>query len=149
MTIKEIIIILAGCVGTLGFCVLFNIRGKKMIVTAIGGLLSYFIFTVLTRFISNEPVIYFIVAVIISIGAEVMARILKTPTATFITTSLIPLVPGSSLYYTMAYAFEQNSDMFLHKALYTLQLTAALALGIIVATAVTRIFYRIIAEQKI
>ena len=73
----------------------------------------------------------------------VMARVLKTPTTTFITTSLIPLIPGGSLYYTMAYAFESNSEMFASKALYTLELASALALGIIVAATATKIYFKV------
>ncbi|MBQ1965266.1 MAG: threonine/serine exporter family protein, partial [Clostridia bacterium] len=45
------------------------------------------------------------VAFSMSVYAGIMARVLKTPATTFITTSLIPLIPGGSLYYTMAYAF--------------------------------------------
>lgn len=148
MTQIEIIQILAGFVGSIGFAVLFNIRGKKLLVTAAGGLLSWLLFVILSKGITNEPVIYFIIAGVVSICAEVMARVLKTPTATFITTSLIPLIPGSSLYYTMAYALEQNADMFLRKAMYTLQLASALALGIIASTTLTRIIFQVIKRKN-
>ena len=144
----EIIQILAGFVGSIGFAVLFNIRGKKLLVTAAGGLLSWLLFVILSKGITNEPVIYFIIAGVVSICAEVMARVLKTPTATFITTSLIPLIPGSSLYYTMAYALEQNADMFLRKAMYTLQMASALALGIIASTTLTRIIFQVIKRKN-
>ena len=148
MTQTEIIQILAGFVGSIGFAILFNIRGKKLFVTAIGGLLSWLLFIVLSKCITNEPIIYFIIAGVVSICAEVMARVLKTPTATFITTSLIPLIPGGSLYYTMAYAFEQNADMFLQKAMYTLQLASALALGIIASTTLTRIIFQVVKRKN-
>ena len=67
---------------------------------------------------------------------------------TFITTSLIPLIPGGSLYYTMAYAFASDSENFILKGTYTLQLASALALGIIVATTVSRISLKNKASQK-
>jgi len=76
--------------------------------------------------------------------AEVLARWLKTPTTTFIIVSLIPLIPGSGLYYTMANALSGNSDGFLEKGIYTLELSLALALGIILVTScVRRIKYQI------
>lgn len=143
MTQTEIIQVLAGFVGSLGFGVLFNIRDKRLIATAIGGLLSWLLFVVLNSFIANETVLYFVIAWIISTYAEIMARVLKTPTTTFITTSLIPLIPGSSLYYTMAHAFQGDLNTFLQKAIYTLQLASALALGIIVSTMLTQIRCRI------
>ncbi len=141
MSTTEIIQIFAGFVGSIGFAVLFNIRGIKLWITALGGLLSWLLFVLLSKCIAGEPAIYFIIALVISLLAELMARVLKTPAATFITTSLIPLIPGSSLYYTMAYAFGENFENFLKKGVYTLELAAALALGIIVSTTLARILY--------
>jgi len=138
MTSTEAIQILAGFVGTIGFAILFNIRGKRLCATAFGGFLSWLLFVLLSEYVKNEPVCYFAVAWAISIYSEIMARVLKTPTTTFITTSLIPLIPGGSLYYTMANAFHGNLDTFLQKAVYTLQLSSALALGIIVSSTLTR-----------
>lgn len=139
MTMTQFIQILAGGVGSLGFACLFNIRGKRLAVATFGGLLSWFLFVIFSYFIKNEPVNYFIVSLLISLFAEVMARVMKTPTTTFITTSLVPLIPGSSLYYTMAYAFHQNGDSFVRKGVATLSLAAALALGIIIATTLTKL----------
>lgn len=138
MTKTEIIQILAAFVGSLGFAVLFNIRGRRLVAVACGGLLSWLLFIVINNFIKNEPIVYLIVACAISIYAEIMARVLKTPTTAFITGSLIPLIPGGSLYYTMVHAFSGDYEAFLPKAIYTLQLASALALGIIVSTTLAR-----------
>ena len=112
MTKTEIIQILSGFVGSIGFAILFNIRGKRLVVTGIGGFASWLIFVILSWYIPSEPIIYFIVACGISIYAEVMARVVKAPTTTFIISSLIPLVPGGALYYTMANACEGNLKVF-------------------------------------
>ena len=148
MTMNELIQILAGCVGTFGFAVLFNIRGKRFLFAGLGGFLSWLLFVLLQHLIPNEAVNYFVVAMVISLYAEVMARVLKTPTTTFITVSLIPLIPGGSLYYTMAYAFESDAARFLEKGLYTLELASALALGIIIATTATKIVTKALAKGK-
>lgn len=137
---NEIIQILTGFIGSLGFAILFNIRGKRLLAASIGGFLSWLIFVILNRFIENEGIIYFFVALLISLYAEVMARRLKTPTTTFITTSLIPLIPGGSLYYTLLYAFGGDTQSFFTKLVDTLILASALALGIIVAATITKLF---------
>ncbi|MBQ7039470.1 MAG: threonine/serine exporter family protein [Clostridia bacterium] len=139
MTLAEFVQILTGGIGSLGFAVLFNIRGKRVAAATVGGLLSWFLFVIFSYFTENEPLNYFFVAMLLTLYAEIMARVLKTPTTTFITTSLIPLIPGGSLYYTMAYAFSSDSENFILKGTYTLQLASALALGIIVATTISRI----------
>lgn len=131
--------ILAGFVGSIGFGVLFNVRGKKLLMASLGGLVSWGLFLILSVFINNEPLNYFIVALLMSVYAEFMARKLKSPTTCFITISLIPLIPGGSLYYTMAYAFQSDIEKFAGKGIYTLSLAAALALGVIVSTTITRV----------
>lgn len=137
--INAITQIIAGFVGSVGFGILFNVRGRKLLMASLGGLVSWSLFLVLSVFIHNEPLNYFIVALLMSVYAEIMARKLKSPTTCFITISLIPIIPGGSLYYTMAYAFQSNIEKFTAKGIYTLSLSAALALGIIVATTFTRV----------
>lgn len=148
MTQTELLQVLAGFVGSLGFGVLFNIRGLRLAAAGVGGLLSWLLFVVLGRLIPSDPLNYFVVAAVISLYAEIMARVLKSPTTTFITTSLIPLIPGGSLYYTMAYAFEGDPDRFLEKGLYTLQLASALALGIIIATTFFKILLSVLRKSR-
>ena len=141
MTNTEILQILSGFIGTIAFGILFNIRGIRLAFTAIGGFVSWLMVVLLSHIIESEPINYFIVAFFVSIYAEIMARVVKTPTTAFITTSLIPLIPGSSLYYTMTYAFHSNFEKFFEKAIYTLQLASALALGIIIVTTLTKISF--------
>lgn len=139
MTQNEVIQIIAGCVGTAGFGILFHIRGMRLLVATLGGLLSWLLVAILNDWIANEAVNYFLVAFLIAIFAEIMARVLKTPTTAFITTSLVPLIPGASLYYTMEYVFESDMTGFLEKAVTTLQLASALALGTILARTMIKI----------
>ncbi len=147
MSLTEIIQVLAGFVGALGFAILFNVRGKRLVAASGGGMLSWVLFLLLTKFIDSEVVAYFIVAAVVSIYAEVMARLLKTPTTTFIITSLIPMVPGSSLYYTMISVFRFDDSEFLQKATYTMELAAALALGVVLVTTFARILEKIKKHQ--
>ena len=130
--------ILTGFIGTLGFGILFHIRGVKLWLGALGGLLGWSVFLLLGFWIESEPVRYFIVSMLTTLYSEVMARWVKTPTTTFIIVSLIPLIPGSGLYYTMANALSGNSDGFLERGIYTLELSLALALGIILVTSCVR-----------
>lgn len=148
MTKFEIIQIVAGTVGTLGFTVLFNIRDKRLIFTALGGFLSWTLFVVFSKFIISEPLNYFLVALLMTAYAEIVAMLIKTPITIFITTALVPLIPGSSLYYTMANAFTDNKEGFIEKGMHTLSLSAALALGIIIATAITKIIKDFLRRKK-
>ena len=130
--------IIAGCVGTFGFGVLFNIRGKKLLFGAMGGFLAWTLYVLFSLFIKNEPMVYMLVSIFTSIYAEILAIKLRTPTTTFLIISLIPLIPGGSLYYTMAYALDGNLSSFITKAVSTLELAAALSVGIILVLSVAK-----------
>ena len=65
--------------------------------------------------------------------------LLKSPTTTYLVPAIIPLIPGSGLYYTMNYAVRGEWDEFSARGLLTLKLTLALAAGIIVITSLTAI----------
>ena len=141
---KVFVQILSAAVGSIAFGILFNLRGKKLFSIALGGAFGWATFLLFSALGMNEVLAYFLVALLISLYAEGMARLQKAPATVFVAPSLIPLVPGSSLYYTMAYALGGNSVQFIEKAGATLSLAAALAVGIIVAA----IFARLLFKQR-
>ena len=139
---NEILQIFAAFIGSFGFAILYNIRGKKLAFAAFGGFLSWCLFLILGFIIESEPIRYFIVSAAVTFYSEIMARVLKTPTTTFITTSLIPLIPGGSLYYTISNAFEGNIEKFLKNGVVTMKLAIALVLGVVVVTAFVNLIHR-------
>lgn len=93
MTIPhEIVQLITGSIGSFCFCMLFNLRKWRLFVSALGGLCSWSLFLLLETFIESRPVNYFLVAAVISFYAEIMARILKTPSTPIITAALVPLI---------------------------------------------------------
>jgi len=114
---------------------------------SLGGLISWTVFLLLESVFPGEATRYFFASAIVTVYAEIFARILKTPTTTFLVPSLIPLIPGGSLYYTMNYALNEQWDLFIQKAFYTLQLAMSLAVGIIAVTTLWRM--TIVAIGKI
>ncbi len=145
---EEILQVLAATVGALGFGVLFQIRGRRLFVVGLGGGLGWLMYLFLHWLIKDEVVTYFIVALTISLYAETMARVLKSPSTIFLAPSLIPLVPGASLYYTMSHAFDGNFTKFIERGLKTLSLAAALAVGVILSAIIMKLFAKAIAHKQ-
>ena len=150
MTRFELIQIITGTLGTCGFSILFNVRSKRLVFATLAGLISWSLCIMFNHLMHNEVLSYFLSATLITVYCEVMARVVKTPTSSFILPSLVPLIPGASLYYTMRMAFLGSFDEFVGKAVYTIKLAAALALGVIVASAIAKIafplYYRLKAK---
>ncbi len=144
-----VIQVITGLLGSLGFGVLFNVRGKHLLAVSLGGGFAWALYLGLYALTKNETLCYFVVSVGVSLYAEIMARVLKSPTTVFITPSLIPLIPGASLYYTMTSMFGGDLILFLQKAIVTVQLASALALGVIVSTAIMKIIYKLILTKKV
>ena len=136
--IDAIIQVVAALLGTLGFGVLFNIRGKRLVAATLGGMFAWALYLLLFHFMENDVLCYFIVSLVAAFYSEIMARILRTPAISFCILSLIPLVPGGSLYYSIASVLDGTPDEFFGKVAHTISLAAALSLGIILVAAFSR-----------
>lgn len=115
--------------GSMGFSILFNVRGKKVLLAALGGGVSWMIFLLLQGVMPGIPYRYFCCACFVALYAEILARVLKTPATSFLIPSLIPHIPGGSLYQTMRFALYKEWELCLSQAFYTIKLALALALG--------------------
>lgn len=135
----NVIQVLMGGLGSLGFNILFNIRGRKLVIATLGGVISWAVFLLLEPLFPGEAIRYFFAAAAVTVYGEAFARIEKTPTTTFLVSSVIPLIPGGSLYYTMNYALNKQWAEFSHRGFYTLQLALSLAVGIIAVTTLARL----------
>lgn len=141
-----VIQLLMSFVGTFSFSVLFNVRGKKLLLAGIGGVASWGLFLLLEPWLPGAPLRYFWCSSFVAVYAEILARILKTPATTFLIPCMLPLIPGSALYNTMRYALDKQWRQCLSQALYTLSLSLSLALGIIAVLSVFGVVIQILGR---
>ena len=132
--IQDILMVIASFFGSLGFAVLYNTRGRRILIPAIGGALFWAVYLVFLHYVNNEYLGFFFVAILITIYSEIWARLLKTPATTVLMPTVIPLIPGGSLYYAMEAAVRMDALRFTEKARAALGLAIALAAGIMVVT---------------
>lgn len=125
-------------IASLGFGIIFNIRGKNLFFAAIGGGLSWLSYLLLKEFNVRDILSLFISSVIFSIYSEICARFLKTPVTTLVICALIPLVPGAGMYYTMYETITGNVSSALELGLNTIASAGTLALGVIFVSTITK-----------
>ena len=130
--------VLCALIASLGFGIIFNIKGNKLIFAAIGGGISWFIYSLLLNLGVTTIPSLFISSICFSIYSEIFARILKTPVTTLVICGLIPLVPGAGMYYTMYEAITGNISASLELGLNTIASAGTLALGVIFVSSITR-----------
>ena len=128
---------------TLGFGIIFNIRGKNLIFSSIGGGISWFFYLLTKSLFSSIVLSMFIGAIVGSIYCEIMARVRKVPVTIFIICAIIPLVPGSGMYYAMYNSIIGNTSEFLNISISTISQALAIALGIIFVSSITKLITQI------
>ncbi len=97
--------------------------------TAAGSILSWFLYRAV--FFFTEHVFFSCVtaAALTALYAEMMARWKKAPVTIFLIPSVLPLIPGSNLYYAVSAAVQDRTAEAIFQGSLTLQYTAAIALG--------------------
>lgn len=92
--------LIAGAVGSVGFGLIFNLRKKYIVFAAAGGFLGWLVYLLCTEHFREGIFASTLAAAFVTaIYAEILARICKAPSTLFFMTAVIPLIPGSTLYY--------------------------------------------------
>ncbi|EQB87156.1 uncharacterized membrane protein YjjB (DUF3815 family) [Clostridium punense] len=135
--------VLYAFISSLGFGILFNVRGKNLIIASIGGGVGWLFYLLTKNSTGSEIVSLFVGSLVISIYSEIFARVMKNPVTIFLICALIPLVPGGSMYYTTFEAVQGNIDKSIVLGIQTLFNAASIAVGIILISTISRIINRL------
>lgn len=116
--------------GSLGFAVIFNLRKKYIIPASIGGIICWgaYLLTALSENGVFLPTL--VAAAVAALYAEILARILKVPTTVIFISAIIPLIPGSSLFYTMSSIVSGDIAQFQQYGTNTILYVLGIASGI-------------------
>lgn len=125
--------------GTAGFALLFNLRGKDLPLAALGGALGWAVSMPIQAASGSQAFAYFAASMVIGIWAEVVAAVRRRPASVYIICAIIPLVPGAGMYYTMLEYVRGNNWNGLATGLATLLAAGAIAVGLAVSSAVSRL----------
>ena len=117
-------------IGSIGFGLLFGLRTKHLFWAALGGMIAWGIYLsayarIPELFLANLCASIFAVTY-----AELMAHLRKCPATLFVVTGVVPMVPGSSLYYAMDCAVNGDLEGAAVNGHKTLVVALAIAAGI-------------------
>ncbi len=94
----QIVFCVLGCVG---FAVWFNIKGKQVVYSGIGALITWLTYLVVYEPTQSPFIATMIGAMFVAGYANIMARVNKAPTTIFLIASVLPLIPGAHMYYML------------------------------------------------
>ena len=97
-----VIQILAAGASCLGFALWFRVRDLKILWCTLGGMLCWAVY--LAAYELLYPTVFgstILASVVCGLYGQVLARLNRAPATIFTTICLLPLIPGSSLYYAI------------------------------------------------
>ena len=100
--------LLTAFLSSLGFSLIFRLRRGLLIPASLGGLCSWAIYLFCCRYMAGVFAPCLAAAAFVALYAEVMARVFRAPVTVFFLPGVIPLLPGSSLYYAMSAAVQRD-----------------------------------------
>lgn len=137
----------AATLGVLGYSIaLFHIPKRSYTACASCGGGGFFLYLYLSEICDSFYVAAIIAAIIVTVVARILAVALQMPATIFLVSGILPLVPGSSIYYTMYYLITDHQwEMFKSKGLEALGLAGGIALGIILGSEIPQTVIRKVA----
>lgn len=140
MSTQTLVQLITGAAGSVSFGILFHIKKQYLPLAAAGGFLSWLVFLMgkssVGRRIPAFPAFQFVV----DVYAEILARICKKTSTSFFVISVIPLIPGSTLYYCMNSILESNTIQALTYGRDTFLFAFGIAAGMSIAWALCYFF---------
>lgn len=125
---------IAGLVGTLGFGMMFNMHGRGIPFALLGSVISWPVCVLCMRLGLAEPIAYLIAAAVSCFYAEIMARIRKFPATSYLMCALVPLIPGSGIYYTMDFIRRGMLPEAYDKGMLTAAIAGSMAVGVLLVS---------------
>ncbi len=127
---KEILIqLVTAFLGSLGFALLFGLRRRYLLPAALGGLLSWGVYLLCSHLFPSVFLAGLAASAFSVVYAEMLARLMRTPATLFVIPAVIPLVPGSSLYYAMSCAVQRDFASAREYGMQTMEFALAIAMG--------------------
>lgn len=125
---------------TASFAYLFNVRGKYIIYSAVGGAISWFFYLLFKEMHFTYSTCYLLATALTALYCEIMGKLTKTTVTNLLVAALIPMAPGGGVYYTMFYLVKNDYENFILKGIETSVIAGSMALGIIVVSTFGRLY---------
>lgn len=141
---QAVVQVVMGMCGAVGFSVLFNVRGKKLVAAGLGAALSWSVYLVLYHIYGDNKIAALLgAAFTVAVLAEILARVMKAPVIILLVPMLIPLIPGSDLYYMTTNLVLNNTVEFAEYLNLVMREAGVIAFTIILVTCAVQVIMKV------
>ena len=145
---QAIIQIVTSFTGSIGFSLLFGLRGRQLPVAAIGSALTWSIYLAAEALGSGLFFANVLASIFAGIYTEFFVRRLKVPKTVLTFSVLVSLIPGRALYNTMKYAIDGSWREFAQSGMITVSVAAAIAIGVTIVLVGTQLIGKLEAAKR-
>ncbi len=124
---------------TAGFCLLFHVPKKHIFFASFAGALGSAVYKGSLLLDNSNILSCFLGACMVAISAEVFSRAGKEAATLFIIPGIIPLVPGSGMYYTMLYFLQNDLSKAGAVGAETLIMAGSIAFALLIVASANRL----------
>ena len=136
--IQVIFVFVACC----GFSLLFGVPKRMIILCAIGAALTWLTYLLAYHAYPSIFAATMTASVFSGLYGQIIARIKKSPATIFSTICILPLLPGSALYYTMYGIVTRNAELSSTKGVELGLICFGIVLGFMIVEVVNRFIWR-------
>lgn len=140
--------ILTAALGSIGFALLYRLRPEHLPLAAVGGAITWGVYLLVLKYTENIFAAALIATVLCTFYAEILSKLQKTPATVLLIPSVIPLIPGSALYYTMSSLVQRDLIQAWYFARLTIQYALAIALGISLVWTIWAVLFQRKNQQR-
>lgn len=134
--------ILGAFIASITFGILFNVKGWSLFHSGIAGAISWFSYLLGRKYGLSDGANYFIATFLLTTYVKIISIKNKIPVIAVLIPALIPLAPGSGVYYTMYNLIEEHYLLALEKGISTCVIAGAMAIGAFIPTNIERVLKR-------
>jgi len=127
----------------LGFSIRSNLKGIRIIFTALSGGLCWAFYLVTLYYSKSMLFSVFVAIILVCIYSEIVAPHLKTPVSVFVTCAIIPLVPGRGLFNSMQLFIAGDNLNASKTILQTLLIAGTISIAIALVSSVTNLINKL------
>ena len=129
--------------GSVGFAMMFHLNGKKVVWTAFGGGMAWFVYLAVGIICPSYGIQFLWSSIALGFYTEIMAMCTKMPRTAYIAVGIIPLIPGSALYHTMYSLFQKQMDAGKAYAFEAMVTSTAIAAGLLIAMEICKMIRKV------
>lgn len=125
-------------VASMGFALVFKAASRQAFWAGVGGFLNCGCYLLVQHFYGNNMAAVMAGSAFVAAYAFVMSRVHRAPATIFLTTSIMPVIPGATLFYMMHGMVQADYGMAKQQALLLGQTCMVIAFGFLIVEIATR-----------